>query len=50
MSSSRRREEIADGVGESEERASRMLPSKLMKLRRFAGLSEGPRPVGPKSG
>lgn len=46
MSSSRRREEIAVGVGESEERVRRILPSELMNLRRLAGLREGPRPGG----
>ena len=45
MSNSRRREEIADGVGESAERVRRMLPLWLMKSSRRLGDSAGPSPT-----
>ncbi len=45
MESSRRREEMDDGVGVVEERVRRMFPSNFMNWRRFAGVNAGPRPV-----
>ena len=42
MSSSRRRDEMAAGVGEFAERASKMFPPAFMKSRRFLGVREGP--------
>lgn len=45
MSSSRRREEMAAGVEESPERASRILPSLLTKSTRIFGARDGPNPV-----
>ena len=50
MSSSRRREDMAAGVGELAERVKRMFPFKLMNLRRLAGLNEGPRPANVVNG
>ena len=45
MSTSRRREEIAVGVGASAESVSRILPFLLMNWRSRLGVSAGPSPV-----
>lgn len=42
MSNSRRREEMAEGVPEVEERPSRTLPPPLMNWRMFLGVRAGP--------
>lgn len=44
MSSSRRREESADGVGESPDKVRRILPLWLMKSSNLLGDSAGPSP------
>ncbi len=44
MSSSRRREEMDVGVGESAERVRRMLPFWLMNCSRSFGVNAGPSP------
>lgn len=44
MSSSRRRDTSADGVGLVEERVKRIFPPALMKSRRIFGVRFGPRP------
>lgn len=45
MSSSRRRDEMAVGVGESPDKVRRMLPLRLMNSSRRLGDRAGPRPV-----
>lgn len=45
MSNSRRREEMALGVGKSADRVRRMLPPLFKNLRRSLGVRAGPRPV-----
>lgn len=45
MSSSRRRDEIAEGVGDVEESVNRMFPCALRKSRSIFGARAGPRPM-----
>lgn len=45
MSSSRSREEIAEGTGESAERVRSIFPLLFRKSRSRFGVSDGPRPL-----